>query len=116
MTSSGSVSHLSQSIQQTCADATDTDRRISALLCLAYWIVFSSLTCIESLFLRLVMYYMPFYFVFKTVFIIWLQLPATRVRPRHVCLCRRSPHLADHRINSVSTREPRFSLSESSTP
>ncbi|KAL7408864.1 TB2/DP1, HVA22 family-domain-containing protein [Mrakia frigida] len=63
---------------------------------LTYWIVFSSLTTIESLFLRLVVYYMPFYFVFKTVFIVWLQLPATRgaevlyIRVLHPLLVSRS--------------------------
>ncbi|CED82254.1 Protein involved in membrane traffic (YOP1/TB2/DP1/HVA22 family) [Phaffia rhodozyma] len=45
---------------------------------LTYWVSFSTLTLVESLFLRLVMYYIPFYFVFKTTFLIWLQLPATR--------------------------------------
>ena len=36
-------------------------------------------TFIESVALRMVLYYLPFYFVFKTIFILWLHLPATKV-------------------------------------
>jgi len=45
---------------------------------LTYWVTFSSFTIIESLFLRLVLYYFPSYFLFKTVFITYLQLPQFR--------------------------------------
>ena len=46
---------------------------------LTYWIVFGFFTFLESFALRLVLYYFPFYFAFKTVFVIWLQLPAFKV-------------------------------------
>jgi len=45
---------------------------------LTYWVVFGSFTFVESVALRAVLYYLPFYFVFKTVFIVWLQLPVTK--------------------------------------
>lgn len=48
---------------------------------LTYWAVFGFFNFIESFALRLVIYYVPWYFPIKTAFIIWLQLPATRVRP-----------------------------------
>ncbi|KAF8525091.1 TB2/DP1, HVA22 family-domain-containing protein [Hysterangium stoloniferum] len=43
---------------------------------LTYWIVFGFFTFLESFALRPVLYYFPFYFPFKTVFVLWLQLPA----------------------------------------
>jgi len=45
---------------------------------LTYWVVFGFFNFLESVALSLVLYYIPFYFVFKTIFIIWLQLPATK--------------------------------------
>ncbi|KAF8329089.1 TB2/DP1, HVA22 family-domain-containing protein [Cantharellus anzutake] len=45
---------------------------------LTYWVVFGTFTVVESVALRLALYYLPFYFVFKTIFILWLQLPATK--------------------------------------
>lgn len=51
---------------------------------LTYWTVFGFFNFIESFAIRLVLYYVPWYYAFKTVFIIWLQLPAFRVSP---CLC-----------------------------
>ncbi|TYJ55173.1 protein YOP1 [Cryptococcus floricola] len=45
---------------------------------LTYWVVFGSLNLIESLGLRAVLYWVPMYFVFKTLFSIYLMLPATR--------------------------------------
>lgn len=33
---------------------------------------------IESIFIRPILYWVPFYYVFKSVFILWLQLPGTR--------------------------------------
>jgi len=45
---------------------------------LTYWSVFGLFNFIESVALRVVLFYFPFYFVFKTAFILWLQLPATR--------------------------------------
>jgi receptor expression-enhancing protein 5/6 len=48
---------------------------------LAYWIVFGFLNFLESIALGIVLYYMPWYFVVKTLFLLWLQLPTFRVRP-----------------------------------
>jgi len=48
---------------------------------LTYWVVFGFFNFTESIALRLVLYYFPWYFAFKTIFIIWLQLPTFRVRP-----------------------------------
>jgi len=45
---------------------------------LTYWVVFGFFNFIESFALRLVLYYFPWYFAFKTLFIVWLQLPAFR--------------------------------------
>jgi len=45
---------------------------------LTYWVVFGFFNFLESFALRLVLYYFPWYFSFKTVFILWLQLPAFR--------------------------------------
>jgi receptor expression-enhancing protein 5/6 len=46
---------------------------------LTYWVVFGFFNFLESFALRVVLYYLPWYFAFKTVFILWLQLPAFRV-------------------------------------
>lgn len=46
---------------------------------LTYWVVFGFFNILESLALRLILYYIPWYFAFKTIFILWLQLPAFRV-------------------------------------
>ncbi|KAG8908082.1 ER membrane protein DP1/Yop1 [Tulasnella sp. 403] len=45
---------------------------------LTYWVVFGFLTWVESIALRPVLYYLPYYFPLKTAFVLWLQLPATR--------------------------------------
>lgn len=45
---------------------------------LTYWLIFGLFTVSESILLRAILYYFPFYFVTKTVFIIWLMLPQTR--------------------------------------
>jgi len=45
---------------------------------LTYWVVFGFFNFLESFALRLVLYYFPWYFAFKTIFIIWLQLPTFR--------------------------------------
>lgn len=47
---------------------------------LTYWVVFGFFNFLESFALRLVLYYVPWYFAFKTLFIVWLQLPYFRVR------------------------------------
>ena len=46
---------------------------------LTYWVVFGFFNFTESFALRIVLYYFPWYFAFKTVFVLWLQLPAFRV-------------------------------------
>jgi len=45
---------------------------------LTYWVVFGFFNFLESFALRAVLYYVPFYYAFKTLFVLWLQLPATR--------------------------------------
>ncbi|KAF9817446.1 hypothetical protein IEO21_03403 [Rhodonia placenta] len=45
---------------------------------LTYWVVFGFFNFTESFALRVVLYYFPWYFAFKTLFILWLQLPAFR--------------------------------------
>ncbi|KAH7920500.1 hypothetical protein BV22DRAFT_1098041 [Leucogyrophana mollusca] len=45
---------------------------------LTYWVVFGFFNFTESFALRIVLYYFPWYFAFKTVFILWLQLPTFR--------------------------------------
>ena len=46
---------------------------------LTYWVVFGFFNFLESFALRIVLYYLPWYFAFKSLFIVWLQLPAFRV-------------------------------------
>ncbi len=46
---------------------------------LTYWVIFGFLNFLESLALGVILYYFRWYFVFKTLFILWLQLPAFRV-------------------------------------
>ena len=46
---------------------------------LTYWVVFGFFNFTESFALRIVLYYFPWYFAFKTIFVLWLQLPAFRV-------------------------------------
>ena len=47
---------------------------------LTYWVIFGSFTFVESFALRVLLYYLPWYYAFKSLFILWLQLPAFRVR------------------------------------
>lgn len=51
---------------------------------LTYWVVFGFFNFLESFCLRVVLYYFPWYFAFKSIFVIWLQLPAFRVRHSYV--------------------------------
>jgi receptor expression-enhancing protein 5/6 len=51
---------------------------------LTYWVVFGFFNFLESFALRMVLYYFPFYYAFKTLFVLWLQLPATKARRFHV--------------------------------
>jgi receptor expression-enhancing protein 5/6 len=46
---------------------------------LTYWIIFGFFNFAEGFALRALLYYFPWYFSFKTLFILWLQLPAFRV-------------------------------------
>jgi receptor expression-enhancing protein 5/6 len=46
---------------------------------LTYWIIFAFVNFVESMALRPLLYYIPWYFALKTLFILWLQLPAFRV-------------------------------------
>jgi receptor expression-enhancing protein 5/6 len=46
---------------------------------LTYWIIFGALNFTESLMLSVVLYYLPWYFAFKSVFVLWLYLPQFRV-------------------------------------
>ncbi|KAJ4407856.1 ER membrane protein DP1/Yop1 [Gnomoniopsis sp. IMI 355080] len=43
---------------------------------LTYWVVFAFFTVLESL--LSVVYWFPFYYTFKFVFLLWLSLPVTR--------------------------------------
>ena len=47
---------------------------------LTYWVVFGFFNFVEAFALRILLYYLPWYFAFKSLFILWLQLPAFRVR------------------------------------
>jgi len=46
---------------------------------LAYWVIFGFFNFAEGFALRAFLYYFPWYFSFRTLFILWLQLPAFRV-------------------------------------
>ena len=46
---------------------------------LTYWVVFGFFNFVETIALRVVLYYVPWYFAFKSIFILWLQLPQFRV-------------------------------------
>lgn len=65
---------------------------------LTYWIVFGFFNFLESFALRIVLYYLPWYFAFKTLFILWLQLPAFRVRNNN---CFSSPFQRVHQSNAL---------------
>ena len=54
---------------------------------LTYWVVFGFFNFLESFALRAVLYYFPWYFAFKTVFVLWLQLPAFRVSTSSFDFC-----------------------------
>ncbi|GHJ84469.1 hypothetical protein NliqN6_0871 [Naganishia liquefaciens] len=42
---------------------------------LTYWIIFGALNLLESIALRVILYYIPQYFTFKLAFLIWLLYP-----------------------------------------
>jgi hypothetical protein len=58
---------------------------------LTYWVVFGFFNFLESFALRVVLYYVPWYFAFKSLFIVWLQLPAFRVSPLLFSFCFLAP-------------------------
>ncbi|KAF8876491.1 TB2/DP1, HVA22 family-domain-containing protein [Infundibulicybe gibba] len=58
--------------------ALETQTRNDDVQWLTYWVVFGFFNFLESIALRLVLYYLPWYFALKTVFILYLQLPAFR--------------------------------------
>ncbi|KAG9310390.1 TB2/DP1, HVA22 family-domain-containing protein [Chiua virens] len=45
---------------------------------LTYWVIFGFMNFGESIALGLILYYVPWYFALKTVFVLWLQLPDVR--------------------------------------
>lgn len=66
---------------------------------LTYWVVFGFFNFLESFALRLVLYYVPWYFALKSLFIVWLQLPAFRVCPSfHFAVS--SPFSFSYRLSS----------------
>ncbi|KAH8101511.1 TB2/DP1, HVA22 family-domain-containing protein [Cristinia sonorae] len=80
---------------------------------LTYWVVFGFFNFLESFALRVVLYYLPWYFAFKTVFILWLQLPVSRgaetlyghvVRPLFVTVSQRAAQ-PESSISADSLRE-----------
>lgn len=58
--------------------AIETPQHEDDIQWLTYWVVFGFFNFIESLALRPLLYYIPFFYAFKTLFVLWLQLPATR--------------------------------------
>lgn len=46
---------------------------------LTYWVVFGFFNFLETFAARVVLYYIPWYYAFKTLFVLWLQLPYFRV-------------------------------------
>ncbi|KAJ7719228.1 TB2/DP1, HVA22 family-domain-containing protein [Mycena maculata] len=69
---------------------------------LTYWVVFGFFNFLESFALRIVLYYLPWYFAFKTVFILWLQLPAFK-GARTIYLSLLKPVLLNGRASVVAT-------------
>jgi len=45
---------------------------------LTYWVVFGFFNFAESVALGLILYYVPWYYALKSVFVLWLQLPNVR--------------------------------------
>ncbi|KAK7688024.1 hypothetical protein QCA50_008394 [Cerrena zonata] len=80
---------------------------------LTYWVVFGFFNFTESFALRAVLYYFPWYFACKTLFILYLQLPAFRgaekvysavVRPVFVSLDRNAGPQASASADSLRER------------
>lgn len=66
--------------------AIETPQHEDDIQWLTYWVVFGFFNFIESLALRPLLYYIPFFYAFKTLFVLWLQLPATRVSSSRVIM------------------------------
>jgi receptor expression-enhancing protein 5/6 len=81
---------------------------------LTYWVVFGFFNFLESFALRVVLYYVPWYFAFKSLFIIWLQLPAFRVSSR-LFLSISSCHFIFPLFTIIFTRVPKSPTSMSSS-
>lgn len=47
---------------------------------LTYWVLFGFFNFAESIALGLILFYVPWYYALKTIFVLWLQLPNVRVR------------------------------------
>ncbi|KAI9454724.1 TB2/DP1, HVA22 family-domain-containing protein [Boletus coccyginus] len=45
---------------------------------LTYWVLFGFFNFAESVALGLILYYVPWYYALKTIFVLWLQLPNVR--------------------------------------
>ncbi|KIM34673.1 hypothetical protein M413DRAFT_450123, partial [Hebeloma cylindrosporum] len=58
--------------------AIETSSRHDGVQWLTYWVVFSFFNFLESFALRLVLHCVPWYFAFKSLFIVWLQLSSFR--------------------------------------
>jgi len=83
---------------------------------LTYWVVFGFFNFLESLALKLVLHYFPFYYVFKTAFVLWLQLPATKgARTLYLSVARPLlDHSAKRGTSSITTSGPSTSTTATS--
>ncbi|KAL4069036.1 TB2/DP1, HVA22 family-domain-containing protein [Scleroderma citrinum] len=77
---------------------------------LTYWVIFGFFNFLESVALGLVLYYLPWYFALKTLFILWLQLPA--FRGAQVTYVRLLKPVLTNACNSSRTVVPTDTLSE----
>ncbi|CAK5279774.1 unnamed protein product [Mycena citricolor] len=69
---------------------------------LTYWVVFGFFNFLESFALRAVLFYLPWYYTFKTLFVLWLQLPAFRgAQTTYLTILK--PVLANHRVLATTT-------------
>ncbi|KAF8596428.1 hypothetical protein BDV93DRAFT_454984, partial [Ceratobasidium sp. AG-I] len=64
----GSPANLSMKVIQSLSGRDDVQW-------LTYWVIFGFLTYPESFALRILLYYSPWYFAAKAIFVIWFQLP-----------------------------------------
>ena len=84
---------------------------------LTYWVVFGSLNLAESLGLRFVLYWIPMWFVIKTLFIIWLMLPATRgAEVLYINVIRPVVGQLQARVQSTTTNNNPFAAPTATAP